>query len=93
MDGTGRYLLLDMGYLTHRAHYAMGALSHGGTTTGCAYGTLLEVRELLRLWPGSRPVFFFDHPGPRLRQLAVPTYKASRAARYAAETAEGAFFG
>lgn len=81
-------LLIDVSYMAYRAFHAMGALAHGGEGVAVAFGVLRDVVGLQNQFQTGRCVFAFDHPAPKHRAAILPTYKASRRARYLEESAE-----
>lgn len=71
------YLVLDVSYLSWRAFFTTGGLSHEDTPTGVLFGVLRDVSTLRDRFNAARCVFAFDHGTP-LRLKLCPGYKASR---------------
>jgi len=73
-------LVLDCNYLAHRAHHAMGELSHNGQRTEVIYGVLRDILTFQEMFDAKRIVFAFD-VGKSIRCAVYPAYKASRYVR------------
>lgn len=72
-----RYLILDCNYLAHRAKYAFGDLSEGGSPTGVVYGFLKDILSLRERFQTNRFIFCWDSK-VSLRKQIYPAYKKKR---------------
>lgn len=76
------WLVLDVNYLCHRAHHALGDLSHGGQPTEVIYGCLRDIGVLQKDFQATRLIFCFDF-GKGIRERMSPAYKHTRREKYA----------
>ena len=84
-----KFLIIDCGFLCHRAFHSMGGLVHGDEPTGVIYGVFKDLQEFAREFQTQNVIFCFDH-GKGKRYGMYPTYKAKRQAEKAAASPEDA---
>lgn len=77
MPSQTSWLLVDCGYLCHRALHSTGGLAHGGMPTGICFGILRDLESLVDLFGTHRCILAFDSAFS-LRQEVYPNYKSSR---------------
>lgn len=71
-------VVIDISYIAHRARHATGYLSYQGLPTGTLYGTLVQMKRVMPLFPKStRWVFAWDSKSS-LRCDMYPLYKTRR---------------
>jgi DNA polymerase I len=75
-----KWLVLDMGYLCHRAAHSTGALRYQGQATGVVFGVAQALVGMMEQFDTRALVFCFDW-GPYHRAKVCPTYKQSRQAK------------
>lgn len=72
-----RWLILDCNFLSHRAKYTFGDLSHAGSATGVVYGFLKDIIALIDRFHTDRLLFCWDSRAKKRREI-FPEYKANR---------------
>lgn len=71
-------LLIDVSYMSYRAFFSTGQLSHQGEATGVVFGVLRDIDLLTEQHGASRCMLAFDWGGGGHRSLLMPDYKISR---------------
>jgi len=80
-------VIIDISFLAHRSRWTVGELSYKGTPTGVIYGTIMQLRNIQKIYPPKTAfVLAWDTKHEfSLRKQILPQYKVQKQKEYTPE--------